>query len=135
MTVIDEVSASVKITPDTTFGGFDAYQKLLAAGVDLVRDREGHPVEIPDPGCALVPGARDRRKQQDQSNGTAKHEVPFRRAALRFAEVACPPEVRADQRVDQQDGQPDKQKIRADPGIHERWARTTSARSPSPRPP
>ncbi|MFO0805794.1 MAG: Gfo/Idh/MocA family oxidoreductase [Gemmataceae bacterium] len=29
-------AASVKITPDTTFGGFDAYQKLLAAGVDLV---------------------------------------------------------------------------------------------------
>lgn len=29
-------AASVKINPDTTFGGFDAYQKLLAAGVDLV---------------------------------------------------------------------------------------------------
>jgi predicted dehydrogenase len=29
-------AAQAKITPDTTFDGFDAYQKLLAAGVDLV---------------------------------------------------------------------------------------------------
>ena len=29
-------AAQVKITPDTTFGGFDAYEKLLACGVDLV---------------------------------------------------------------------------------------------------
>ncbi|HXD85097.1 MAG TPA: Gfo/Idh/MocA family oxidoreductase [Urbifossiella sp.] len=29
-------TAQVKITPDTTFGGFDAYQKLIDSGVDLV---------------------------------------------------------------------------------------------------
>src|SRR5207248_2669177 len=29
-------SSQVKIKPDTTFDGFDAYEKLLAAGVDLV---------------------------------------------------------------------------------------------------
>ncbi len=31
-----QYAASVKITPDTTFSDFDAYQKLLACGVDLV---------------------------------------------------------------------------------------------------
>ncbi len=66
----------------------------LASHIDLLRDRPGHPVEVPDAGDRVAPGARDRREDALEK-GPRKRELDVRAHAVPVGDALGDPAFHA----------------------------------------